>query len=1106
MKFSLTLLCLLGSLAVCQADAVRLQIKGPDGKPIAGAKVRVLASRGSWYKSDFLPARDFSSDAEGNIAFESHGTPATTAIDAVKPSLWARVMAPTFAVGAIQLKAGNNSLSLGVGRLLEGVTLDSQQKPVANVRLVLEAIQDGSNKLMPLRGALSLETRTDAQGHWRFESLPPVGRAQLRVQDARFKGRLFGLDLSQKTPPLFLEPGSVIKGRLLRPDGTPAPGVSIFAGDPQRLTTTDANGRFEVIGLDRENVYLQGGTNSGLPIMIVPRQISNLQVGEVRDIGDWKTLKGIRVTGRVVSLKSGKPIAGAAVSAWGKSMVIREQQSDKNGAFDFMVSPDSDLLSIRPAGYLDFSRRGLPAPQNGVIALGKLDLQSAYRATGVVVDETGAPVKNISLYAEKDRSMIRDYAYTDSKTGAFSLERLHEGDHTIKVEGFKSVSAVKFTAGTGATPSLRVVVQGKAGSDQMMALKAVGRVEDGDGNPVAGALVDVQFSDTNRPISTESAVSQSDGTVECVSSFVSPHMTANVSHIYRPGYMRLQQGVEPEGNTYRIKATMLKRGNVLRGRIVDSAGKSIENAFVALQNNEAVPISADSEGAFTLSDVPAAGVTLLASNGPSFATFKVEKAGQDINIVLPDAPAAIDKSAVADELLENAQLGYGWKSVAAIISAERLHALMMKRADVWTRDQYLDYLAHHNARLFLSSENELRTTTSDPLQHQFEYWLMLARASSGNAAQKTQVRSWLKGEEQTRRDISVETVQVLLRLAEVAARLDAKEGAMWLDYALQLNDQLGIKSAGKSSEAWGRIAARISATAPRAISENWDTTGQLQLLSSAIATWREDGNVEAARASWPTIEALAADLAKNPVPRMRGGDFGAQPSELLHQARADYALLLAAANSNPKYRGQNFSSAAYKVAMSMMSPKYPDYTMSLKQEVLVSVAQSAMRQKEFALINTLLAPVLSLRTSGSTVQATAVLANAAAIAEGVDKSYAAKFWTSSYAIARPDAEESNLSSCPTIAAYAKACGDKWPGQSRILIEREWAQRLQGSLKPRSTDDEDGLTYDQSTLSQLTEAMVKLAPTRALEMLDSVPEKENLRAQTRTKIAVTLLKK
>lgn len=566
MKSSLLLVSLLGCLATCHADAVRLKIIGPDEKPVAGAKVHVVeASLGSWSR-ETEATLDLQSDEAGRVAFESKN-PLPGAKDERAPNtivVMAQVKAAGLARKRTALKAGDNTLILQRGRTLGGVVLGEEEKPVAGVRIRLTSFdlaRDESEHLY-FPDDQEPQTQSDAQGKWSFADLPLEGAALVTVTDSAFKNETFCLDVAQDAPMLFLERGATIKGRLLRPDGTPASGVKFDAGDSTRKTTTRVDGTFEVNGLGEESVYLQvprGSWNpEELPFIVPLKPVEGLKPGETRDIGDWKTEAGVRTKGRVVEEGTQKPVPGASVDLWGRGSG-GNGQSDITGAFDFLASPGAIGLGVSADGfvwqYKFFSqqKQEAPTPKSGVIDLGTIALQRGEKVMGTIKNEAGAAFSfGLSLYAGGQANRV--YARSGAKDGQFVFDGLAKGDYTIKSDEFKIVSGDKFSV--GATPAiLSVVAEGKERTST--ASKVEGRVLDEAQKPVAGAKIKLLFHNVGGSYSDLTVVSNGDGTYSAPMSTL--NATPKVAGVTRPGFILVTSALKEENGVWRGDILLHKR-------------------------------------------------------------------------------------------------------------------------------------------------------------------------------------------------------------------------------------------------------------------------------------------------------------------------------------------------------------------------------------------------------------------------------------------------------------------------------------------------------------------------------------------------------------------
>ncbi len=1079
MKSSFLLVSFLGCLAVCHADAVRLQVVGPDGKPVAGAKVHVVETSGDWRNQKTELPLDLQSDEAGRVAFESkNALPDPKDKGKAGQSrvfVLAQVKAAGLTLEQVALKAGDNTVTLHKGKTLSGVLLGEDEKPVAGVRIRLDSIArkgDDQSKQMYFPANEAPQTQSDAQGKWSFDGLPLEGTAGITVADPRFKNESFSFDVALGAPPIFLERGATLKGRLLKPDGTPAGGVKLFAGDFQNQPTTQADGTFEVGGLGDTRVYLQvlssGNDKDKLPFLVPPKNVEGLKAGETRDLGDWKAEAGTHVKGRVVEEGTKKPIPGASVQLWGRGSG-GDGKSGKDGTFDFLAASDAVGLAVRADGFVSQQKQDVPDPKNGAIDLGTITLKHGQKIAGVVKNEAGAP-QSISLYAEGKGDRV--YARSNEGDGNFSFDGLQEGNYTVKSDEFKVVSGDKFSIGATATAALAVVVEGKDKAQGPS--KVEGRVLDENNQPVAGAKIKLQIRSGNS-YSSPTVISNTDGTYSLPISM--QNATPKVTGVSRPGFILGTSALKNEDGVWRGDITLQKRGSALKGRVVDAQGRPIAHAFVGLSTGFDLPVATDDTGAFTIKDAPTRGVTLLASDGPRLASLGLEKAG-DALITLPDAALIEDRAAFADEVLSRSRLGYEWESKWDALGEKRIEAAFTRAGkDDWSWRSFLQTLAAREPATLLAREAELRDQTPQGSRGEFDRLVMLARAGSTDETQRSAVKDWLAAQEAEKRDISTGTVSKLLGLAQVAAKLDPKTGAMWLDYAAQIAAQLP-DNGGDNSWDWGALAASISPDAPQSLVEDWSPSAALQLLGRAMGVYAKRGDVAGARKTFALMEQLAQKAAQTPDKGVKVEGYHQKPKDLLNQGREQLVRTLALSDPG----------AALEAATPL-----EDYQRS---QVLIVIAKNAVKLQQPNVARRALNAVFEVNSGN-----VEFYSQAAGVAQTFDAALADQMFARAFDKAIPK-DESYGGWTPSLAAYAEERAAKWPGQSRILIEREWLTRLEMAKKPTGDDfDSNG-----RAMQGLVGAMARVAPRRALEMAEQVTEKQNLRMEARGDVAVALLTK
>ncbi len=1119
MKISALFLALVGFSFRVQADAVRLQIVGPDKKPLAGAMVRVLESSGNWSDRKTEPVRDFSSDEGGKVAFETKNalpkpiktkpTEAENAPDEEEPMaspsmVSVRVMVPGMAMTSRLIRASDTEIGLQNGGSWGGVALDDKQQPVAGVKIVLSALispvkneadkeaarSDDFGGYFPKE--LEVEAVTGADGKWNFDSMPRQGSARIAVKDARYIRDQLTLPLDGgQAPPLFLERGAVIRGRLLAPDGTPAAGVVLHPGGSGSFSLdedlkTAADGRFELPGLRAGDYYVQnidfGGRGKKYPFIIEPKSVTGIQTGETRDIGDWKTELGILVKGKVVESGVKTPVANANISLWGRGN--GQGQSDKNGEFSFRASDDASQSSVSASEFIN-QQKSVPAVVKGVLDLGTIELKRGLKVSGTLKNQDGKPVASRQIIAEGARSRSQQYGYV--RNGQFTFGGLEPGAYTIKIEGMKITSDPKFSvAANQKTRLLEVVVEAVVAQTPRT---LVGRALDGAGKPVAGARIALRITDDNRSYNEVTAISGVDGAF--ASQISMEGGTPKIVSATRPGLLFTSGEFKIVDGAWRGDLIFQERGAALRGRVVDSEGKAAPRVWVSLAGRNDQPIvQSDENGAFSLPDVALQGVTVVASNGRGYGEIAVAKAGDKPEVRLQKAEN-YEAAALADEILPNARLGdlWGerWKAAFEALGTPRMEAAILRaktgnRGWDWKWNQYLQQLAQLDPASFLARGDELVAQSSTSNKEEATARLMLLRARSGEEPQIALARTWLGAQKAVKREVTSASVEPLLRIAAVADALKSGDAAFWLDYASQIAGQQVEKIRFSNASEWGGVAAQIGPRGVENLLQEWNAASQMKALGGALTTYVARKDLESARATLAQMEGLEPEAttqaAKGDVRAEES--FPYKPKDNLAQSRGELADLLA--QTDPK-------------AAREMAKGVSEYQQT---ELMLEVGKSAARLGQNDLAAAALREVFEARYSNVEPGAAA-----AEIALGFDAKLAEELFAKAWQKSKPRrGDDEDFGYRPSIAAYAGARASKWAGESRILIEREWAERIKNYKAPTNND------YDSNSesLKALVGAMAKIDARRALEMAETLPGKDEAKSVARGQIALALLRK
>ncbi|MBW3637797.1 MAG: hypothetical protein KY445_15230, partial [Armatimonadetes bacterium] len=722
-----------------------------------------------------------------------------------------------------------------------------------------------------------------------------------------------------------------------------------------------------------------------------------------------------------------------------------------------------------------------PAPTavNGVIDLGTIELKRGIEAKGTLKDKNGRGVGGLQLYAEKARGG-RHYGYA-SPDGNFNFGALEAGDYTLKLQGAKLVSEVKFSVVAGQkTAPIEAVVDTEAAANTPKIV--AGRALDSAGNPVAGAKISLRIS-AGRSYQSFTTISGADGAFEA--KFEMESAIPKIGKVTRPGLIFARGGdFKVVDGAWRADLIFQPRGAALRGRVVDSEGKPAR-AFVSLAGRNDQPIvQSDESGAFSIPDVALEGVMLVASTGRDLGEAKIEKAGENGQITLPRA-APYDATALADEILPDSRLEYlygeRWNTVWDALGTQRLEAAITRAGQGggfdWTWTEYLRQLARRDPKDFLARGDELVARVS---KTNLEAPALLAalRAKSDDPAEREKARAWLETHNKVTRALDAGSVTSLLRLSTVSEALQAGEGAKQVDFAAQIAAQLTDKARAAGAMDWGQIAAPLGTQAFDNLILDWGSNAKLRAFGGAVRALALVGDLAAAREMLGRMEAVlpAAEAAKDEV-RVEG--YEQKPKDLVAQARVEVALLLA--KTDP----------AAAMAMTSDVPEFQ------RSQFLLEIGTNAARLGQTELAARALREVFEARYANVEPGA-----EAARVALGFDAKLADELFQMAWEKSKPRGGDDDFGYRPSIAAYASARAKNWAGESRILIEREWAERIKTYKSPENNEYDNAI----ESLRALVGAMAKVDARRALEMVEQLPENGRARAEARGRIAVALLTK
>ena len=414
-------------------------VRGPDGKPIADAKVV--------YRSLAAPSRELAStmktDAEGRFRAD---------LKTAGP-VYVRVTAKGLAARSFERVPPSVPLAvvLDRGQTIDGTVRDLAGQPLEAVRVVAVPAAGPAVSIWDTDGR-SMEARTDARGHFRIDGVAPGLHSLTAVAHG------FGSARKNEVRPgatvnLIARPGGWLAGRVTDPQGRPLAGALVRAEmEPQFWTSssvepTDAAGRFELAGLEPSTYTLvarhadfAAGLASGVVVTAEGRG----------DLAITLT-SGAAVTGRLVD-GEGQPLAGRvnaqelAGQAIPRSLIeLLRADAAADGRFRIeRMAPGSYALgAVAPR----FSGRRVEADVSGrepVVDVGDIVLEQGVAIRGRVRTSAGLPIADAEIMTGSF-DMSRGGAFSEARSGpdgSFVLAGLLPGPTRVNVRasGFASVN------------------------------------------------------------------------------------------------------------------------------------------------------------------------------------------------------------------------------------------------------------------------------------------------------------------------------------------------------------------------------------------------------------------------------------------------------------------------------------------------------------------------------------------------------------------------------------------------------------------------------------------------------------------------------------------
>src|SRR5258707_11996414 len=414
-------------------------VRGPDGKPVDGALVL--------YRSLAAASRELAAttrtDAEGRFRAELK----TAGL------VYVRVTAKGLAGRSFEKVQPGAPLAvvLDRGQTIDGTVRDAAGQPLARAR-VIASTNLGVSVSSWEADKQSIEAITDDRGHFRLEGVG-AGLYWLNATAHGFGSARKGNVRPGATVNLIARSGGWLAGQVSDPQGRPLAGALVRAElEPQfwvgsTVETTDAQGRFEILGLDPGN-YTVVARHADF----APGVVSGVAVdAEGRADLTIPLAKGASVTGRLVDAEE-RPLAGrvAAQELAGQPMprslveLLRADTGD-DGRFRIdKVPPGSYALGAVAPRYTGRRVEAEVSGREAAFDHGDISLEPGRAIRGRLRTSSGVPVPDAQITTGGFDMMSRGtFSQARSEAdGSFALAGLIAGPARINVRalGFASVN------------------------------------------------------------------------------------------------------------------------------------------------------------------------------------------------------------------------------------------------------------------------------------------------------------------------------------------------------------------------------------------------------------------------------------------------------------------------------------------------------------------------------------------------------------------------------------------------------------------------------------------------------------------------------------------
>lgn len=634
------------------AVPVRLRVVNEAGAPIADAQISYLDYAND-EKARPTPAR---TAADGTLSLDLKGE--AKIVTNVNGSSYilvdsqlggARVQARGYGVRNLTLVPGENVVTLRDPALLRGVVKDAAGAPIAGASVQLTGVEKDQGfthaalvtnaKL----GPLTVSTRGD--GSWEMTGLAQ-GYAHLRVSapGAATTGAEFWIQGGDNAaPPLALNPAGTLIGRVLDRDDQPLAGVEVKFSDDDAGAQSDAQGRFTLKNVPTGDGSLTFFRPTADWLGAGDVEFTIKAQGDTVSVGDVKMGQGMLLSGTIRDQTS-----GAVLPNFGLRVGNKTFQTDAAGHFESRVNNRYPWLQIT-GDYL--ATKNLPSVPDSAekFDLGEITVERTTTLPLDLRDESGravpqARVQFQSQARDQPGVVLQREAVFDGQNA--QITGLPAGAYQVTGTDLWAViepqtATIALPAVGKALPPLTIRVR------EFAPTRVSGRIVDGAGQPVARARVKVHLTKEWRGAS---AFSGADGTwnLKIPSAAGEPmldEVKLETRVLVRGGEMT-RVGEAKENVWHSADIVMARTDLPLTGRVTDDKGAPVVGARVSWPGAPNLEfVASDKNGQFEIRGVPAAPLSVRASDGRSVAETTATP-GTPVELKLPPATAPLSEQEV----------------------------------------------------------------------------------------------------------------------------------------------------------------------------------------------------------------------------------------------------------------------------------------------------------------------------------------------------------------------------------------------------------------------------------------------------------------------------